>query len=488
MVFKPTDPFTTGIVYMPFGLAYAISNFTEFKDSSILVDAFGSDPNFIHDRGNFYFFGKDPESVISSTVNNTDHYIIYANQLINFIWIEEFLKKIRKHEFKGTISILENSQAVTAFNLQEIEKYLFNLGATFILTGDLEEKINILASHEFDPSLHVKGIHTTDYSIRDTQFIQDLDNLNFPGWEHFPLENYWDFNVAHGPKGSAKYLPILTSRGCPYPCKFCVVPSTNLRKWRKRSAENVVAEMEFFKTSLGVDEFHIEDLDPTIEDSRTREISKALIERQLNVKWKIVSGTKVETIKTVDTLELMGKSGCNYVSISPETGSKRILKLMKKPFSLEHAVKIIGESRKRRIETQACFVLGFPEEKTIDIIKTLLLIFRMTTKGLSEIAIFIITPVPGSAISDNFRTKPLNLSELNFSPSWRTDYRSLVIYRIIGYIIFLGTKTLMSPLRMIKSLKNVKKGVFELKMEMAFYRGVKYRMALRRYGKKDKGW
>lgn len=481
MVFKPKDPFTTGIVYMPFGLAYVISNFYEYESTSTLIDAFGELPEKIQEREQFLFFGRTPENVIDSSISDTQHYIIYANQLINFIWISEFLQMLKNKNFRGTVSVIENSQAVTAFNLQTIEQKLFSAGANFLITGDAEEKINILFENKFNKHIKIPGVHTNLHSVRDQKFNQELDLLNFPAWEKFPIQNYWAFDISHGPKSGLKYLPLLTSRGCPYPCKFCVVPSTNLRRWRKRSAQNVVNEITHFNQQLGVSEFHLEDLDPTIDDRRTRDIAGELISSNLNISWKIVSGTKVETIKSNETIESMAQSGCDYISISPETGSAKLLKLMDKPFDLDHAKKIVASCKKNKIQTQACFVLGFPMETNLDRIKTVLLIAKLTILGVSEIAIFIITPVPGSAIADEFVTSQLNLSELNFSPSWRKDYRYLVIVRLLGYLTFLTLKTIFYPKQMFESLIRVKKRRFKLKMEMALYRGFKYSKIMREY-------
>src|SRR5207249_9887857 len=106
-------------------------------------------------------------------------------------------------------------------------------------------------------------------------------------------------------------------RGCPYPCEFCVVPATNNQKWRARSAQSVVDEIESCVGKYQVSEFHIEDLDPTISDQRIRDICQELWARRMDVTWKIVAGIKVETIRSEETIDLMAKAGCRYISISP---------------------------------------------------------------------------------------------------------------------------------------------------------------------------
>ena len=156
---------------------------------------------------------------------------------------------------------------------------------------------------------------------------------------------------------------MLSSRGCPYPCNFCVIPQTNERKWRSRSPDNVVKEIEYFRENLDIDEFHFEDLNPTVNDNRTKELCNLIIKKNLKITWKIVAGTKVESIKDFETVKLLKESGCNYISISPESGSKDLMKEINKPFNYEHAIKIIKEMKKNKIFSQACFVIGYPGEK-----------------------------------------------------------------------------------------------------------------------------
>ena len=114
----------------------------------------------------------------------------------------------------------------------------------------------------------------------------------------------------------------------------------------------------------GLTEFHIEDVNSTIDDQRTRKICKEIIKQNLKVQWKLVSGTKVESIKDRETIRLAAKAGCTYISISPESGSKRIMKQIKKPFNYRHAVEIIEEMNNQK--SVSLFVIGFPGENLQD--------------------------------------------------------------------------------------------------------------------------
>jgi radical SAM superfamily enzyme YgiQ (UPF0313 family) len=257
-----------------------------------------------------------------------------------------------------------------------------------------------------------------------------------------------------------------------------VVPATNNQKWRSRSAKNVVDEIEYFGKTLGVYEFHLEDLDPTISDDRVREICREIIKRKLKVIWKIAAGTKVETMRDEVTIDLMAKAGCRYISISPETGSPRLLKLMRKPFNLNHAVRLVRRMNKVGIRSQACFVLGYPGENEEDLGMTWRLVKELTRVGVDEIALFIVTPVPGSSIHDQFSGYQ-TLSELNFSPAWRADYSKLNKFRVRLYMNFLLWKLRYHPLKLIQQPVNLLLRRFQTKMEMVPYRALVLRWLAR---------
>ena len=168
----------------------------------------------------------------------------------------------------------------------------------------------------------------------------------------------------------------------------------------------------------------------------------------------------------------MYDAGCRYISISPESGSKELMKEIDKPFDYDHALKIVKRMNEVRIFGQACFILGFPGETNQDIKKTRKMIFDLTRKGIDEIAVFIITPIPGSRIFDKFN-KLENLSNLTFTPTWRDDYKFLNRERLLLYIIFLTTKLIFHPIKIFKQALNFFSKNFQTKMEMVPYKFLK---------------
>jgi radical SAM superfamily enzyme YgiQ (UPF0313 family) len=476
LVVQRSDPFTTGIIYMPVSLAYLAAALREQGIEVAVIDAFAEKPRQVRRQGRFCLYGLKPDEVVTRVPEDAAAVFVYAINATAHIATLETVAQVRR-AFPGLpIVVLENTQAVTAYALAKVSGEFYAAGADFILSGEGERRatrlVRALASGPDRRELEdIDGLSSLGFSHPPTGPIEDLDELPLPAWDLFPLRNYWSIRHAHGPLGSGRYLPLLTSRGCPYPCRFCVVPATNGLAWRARSPKSVVDEIEAHVQMFGVREFHIEDLNPTISDRRVQEICGEILGRGLRVSWKIAAGTKVETIKSEETIELMARAGCRYISISPETGSERVLKAIGKPFDLAHAVRMVRKMSEVGIRSQACFVLGFPGETAEDREATRGLVRELTRVGVDEIALFIITPVPGSAIDGQFQGYT-SVSELNFSPAWRRDYATLSRFRLRLYRSFLAWKLRYHPFKVLRQPVNFARRRFETKMEMAPYRAL----------------
>ena len=310
-----------------------------------------------------------------------------------------------------------------------------------------------------------------DDSLLKAEFVFDLDTLATPGWEFFPLEGYWSSGFAHAPTAHGKFLPILTSRGCPYRCTFCIAPELN-PKWRSRSPKHVVDEMEHFYNTLGITDFHVSDLDPTVSDKRTREICQELIRRNLPISWKIAQGTKIETIKSEQTLELMAKSGCKFISFSPESGSNDLLKIMNKPFDHDHALRMVEKMHLLGIRTQAVFIGGVPGERLIDQQLSVAYAKKLIRAGIDEISLVIFTPLPGAKLSKEINDF-IHFSQCTPSPNWRKDYKQLKSYRNKMYFNLLLYKFIYHPKKLFREFFGLITLKFETKMEMSVFKQFK---------------
>ena len=450
LVVQKHDTFTTGIVYMPIGLAYFSDGLTKLSIEHEVLDLFGMDPRAISQYEDKWVFGKELRSACESLYPRPTSIVIYANQAANHSDLTAILLEIKSLYPDVEIYLLENSQAVTAYSLDSIKPFFEDIGVTGVITGTPADQVNTFVRRISD---HI---------------VQTVSPV--PSWDKFPIENYWKYKLAHGPLTGERYLPVLTSYGCPWGCTFCVVPATNLRKWTPRDSEEIYHEIRNSIEKYSVREFHFEDLNSSVSSQRMLELSSKL--QKLEISWKIVAGTKAETLDSYETLKALSISGLRYFSFSPESGSSSVRREIGKRFDVTHSLRLIRWSRKLGIKTQACFVIGMPSEGLLDRFKSLLLIRLYTILGIDEIAIFIISPMPGSELYKRFE---VDLSRISFSPTWRSDYTFLSYARLYWYANFLLLKLIFHPLEFSKSAVRFFWKSFQLKMELAPFRSFQWK-------------
>lgn len=472
------DPHT-GIPFMPHMAAHFAGALKASGFGLEIFDCFGMDSHSTTKSGQFMFIGPPTEKVVRSISSDIKIVFLYCRTVEDLISTEHFIELICKIRPDVKIGVFENIQTVNSFSLKELAPDLLQKGATVAILGEPELRARAIV----DALITGSGFH----SIRSVVFLEhgkpvftekeetnkNLDILPMPFWEGFPLEGYWNAHFAHAPVGKSKFLPILTSRGCPYRCTFCISPTLN-PTWRGRSGKHVVDEMEYFYTKLGITDFHISDLDPTVQDSRTRELCQELIQRKLPLTWKVAQGTKIETIKSEETLELMAKAGCTFMSFSPETGSPRLLKIMNKPFNHEYSLKMLRKMNSLGIRTQACFIAGVPGENAEDRKLSVDFVKKLVKNGVDEIAVTIFTPLPGAHLADAIKGFS-HYSQLTHSPTWREDYGVVNRYRLKMYMTFFIHK-LQHPKKVIREITGFLRRDFQTKMEMSFYKVIKLRI------------
>jgi len=221
-----------------------------------------------------------------------------------------------------------------------------------------------------------------------------------------------------------------------------VVTETNNRRWRGNDPEHVVNEIITLRDKYGVRDFQIEDLNPTVQHRRWERICELLIERKADVRFYFVSGTKAETLH-VNKVPLFAKAGCRYVSISPESGSGTLMKVIGKKFNQQHGIDLISACRKNGIRTQACFLVGHPEETENDFVLTRDYLVKLVKAGLDEVAIFVVAPFAGSSLFSKNTILLEHESALpSFSPKGRSNYATLERRRKELIRAFFATKLL----------------------------------------------
>jgi magnesium-protoporphyrin IX monomethyl ester (oxidative) cyclase len=228
-----------------------------------------------------------------------------------------------------------------------------------------------------------------------TRLIENLDTLPFPARDLLPIEKYFEYAVpmAHNHK-SRRNISIATSRGCPFRCTFCS-SCNHWRKYRTRSVENVLAEMDELKARWGVEELKFEDDNLTADKKRAKALFQGMIDRGYNFYWNTPNGIAVWTIDD-ELLDLIKASGAHELTLAIETGDQWVMdNIVKKPLKLEKVIPAVKAIRQRGIDVFAYVIIGFPGETLEQIKRT----FELLKKArIYTFAPFLFTPLPGSEL------------------------------------------------------------------------------------------
>lgn len=479
IVSQKNDFSGSGIPYLPVGLAWLAAYLREIGHDVTVIDAFGLAPERIRSTRTHVVQGLTADETVARIPADAEVLGFYAHLTVTHGALAGIIRAARIRFPELPTLVLENADKVNAYSLRRIYREFFGLGVDHVVLGHLERRTGRLleAVAAGAPPAGIHGVISRSLGDRfappdDGRCNADLDGLPFPAWDLFPLENYWKLGYAHAPFTTRRYLALLTSRGCPFDCGFCITPEVSSRRWTARSAENVADEIQAMRARFGVDEFHIEDVNPTLDRRRTLRLSRILIERKAAVTWKLAQGTKLESLDE-ETIRTMARAGCRYVSFSPESGSRRVLERMGKPVDLAHAVKVARWLKKSGIYSQSCFVIGYPGETAADRRLTAALVRRLARTGVDEVALFIITPMPGSRIYVPMGGADRAFEDLTFTPTWREDYGKLAAFRKRLYLEYFLVKALWHPQRTLGYGWSFLTGRFQTKVEMTLYRKLK---------------
>ena len=205
-----------------------------------------------------------------------------------------------------------------------------------------------------------------------SDFIQDLDHLPLPAYDLIDFEKY-AASASRKSVDGPRVLPygrIITSRGCSVDCVFCQVKLIMGRKFRSRSAESVLQEICWLKERYGVKTIIFDDDNLLADRQRARDIFQGMIDRGLDMPW-ISNATAVFRLDEA-LLPLMRRSGCEYICIAIESGTKRVLKeIVGKPIDYEHAERMVRMAQSLGIYVAANFIIGFPTETWDEIRQTI---------------------------------------------------------------------------------------------------------------------
>ena len=320
--------------------------------------------------------------------------------------------------------------------------------------------------------------------MEGTTIISEGKTRNNPSRELIDL-NAFTFKLPYDlipmkkyPSVKAGRFHIQTSRGCPHRCGFCYNSVFNNSCWRGRSPHRVLNEIEYilmmYPETKCID---IIDDNFFVEQSRVRDICKEVIERGIDVTWRVECRFDYMCGYSEEFIGLLERSGCTELNFGAETGSERLLELIKKDITPDQMLESVKKLKKvaPSIEPYLFWMSGLPTETRHDLEITFKLMERLSLENekTQHVEIFIYTPFPSPMqrefdVSSNQPGSLKEWGEVNmfrYTPSWHSkEYVDFL--KVVSTV----TKYTFFPAKRVEELKQPYKAGYKLIHKLMEYR------------------
>ncbi len=286
-------------------------------------------------------------------------------------------------------------------------------GIDLVVRGEGEGTIAELMACGMDPGSWegIKGVSfRRDGEIAATEprpFIEDLDSLPLPARHLLPLSRYQALGYP---------ISIITSRGCPYSCIFCLGRRMVGSRVRQRTPQLVVDEIEQI-LSYGIDRINVADDLFVSNRGKVKEVCDEMLRRGLRFAWSAFA--RVNTVDR-ETLQLMKKAGCDSISFGVESGNEAMLRRIRKGITREQVREAVSLCREAGIIAHTSFIAGLPGETQETLAET-----EQFAAGLGALyGYHYLTPFPGTTVREEVSRYDLEI----LTDDWtRYDANSAVV-------------------------------------------------------------
>jgi anaerobic magnesium-protoporphyrin IX monomethyl ester cyclase len=223
--------------------------------------------------------------------------------------------------------------------------------------------------------------------------IRDLDQFPYPDRTTLPID-YIESLPLDVPAvlSLEKFCTMQTSRGCPYTCIYCDIPALTNGKWRFRSPEHVLGEMQQL-SDMGYRSIYLTDDHFLLKRDRISGICQGMIDRKLQFKWGCEG--RVDSV-AVDRFAIMSQAKCNFLAFGVESGTQKILDRLDKRQTLAQIESAVSQAKKHGIErAHGFFLVGSPGETEADILESFRFCARLKldTFGFNRLCVYRGTPL-----------------------------------------------------------------------------------------------
>jgi len=386
-------------IFIPLGISYLIAVLEEKGYVVDLVDCPVSRPNQKELGEKFRSLNPDIIGITASTVN-----YLPALQIL----------KTAKTALPNCITMIGGPHVT----VQDTRIFAESPYIDIVVRGEGEQTMLELAGLVSNGNLkglsEVAGItfrkNGQVFRTPDRPFIQDLDSLPRPVYKYFDLAKY---------KISGKtYMPIITSRGCPSQCTFCLASKMCGRGFRARSPSKVVDELEWLRDTFGAEAFAFYDDTFTCDIKRAIAICDEMKARKFELTWDC--RTRVDKVSK-ELLTKLRSTNCQLIHFGVESGSQKMLNTMRKGTTVEQNARAIKWAKEAKILVAISLVIGYPGETPEMLQQTIDFIHK--TKP-DYVYMCEAVPYPGTELYNYIKELGLELSE-----DWNHYHEQMQVFK-----------------------------------------------------------
>ncbi len=401
--------------YEPLGLLYIAAVVREMGHEVRVIDAYAQE--------------LDSAQVLAGIEAFEPHVLGFSTLTCHgaAVWT---MGQLLKERYPDLLVILGNVHAA-----EFAQQYVEAGCADIVVHGEGEPAIGPILE-AFESNADYSKIHGITY--RDdqgqaqrtpgTNVVDDLSALPFPARDLIQRDQYGLQNISNQlyiVEGGAIGKTMVTSRGCPFRCTFCVVHGG--RKPRMNSPERVVEEMEIMEKEYGCSYVYIQD--PLFLADRRRVEAICELHQRHGLKLKWGADAHVNTIRP-ELVRALEAGGCFELSLGVETGTQRLLDHINKRTKLQNITKAAHCIKDNSgIQVEGLFILGLPGETREETLET---IRYACTLPIDMAQFSVLTPYPGSPLFHELRAR--GEIDTGIRPDGSVDLN--VWHRYSAYICF----------------------------------------------------
>ncbi len=295
---------------------------------------------------------------------------VMSSQITNALKLSDLVKKNTKAQ------VVWGGMHSTLFTKQTCE----DAAIDFVVHGEGDEALLELVDGK-DPSEIKNLAYKKDGQVivNERRGFFDIDKVAHLDYDLLDVEKYITRTLVQTQK-KVRMLPIMSSRGCPHRCSFCIHVVCKDRAYRTQSVDCTVNEIKRLKKLYNIQAIKFAEDNFFVNRKRVKEICEKI--KDLNIKW--VTECRADYFRPghvdEELLNLMRDSGCAGFTIGAESGSEKTLNVLKKDITPQQIINAAEICYKYNFVPSFSFIVGIPGETKEDVLKTVKVIETVVKK------------------------------------------------------------------------------------------------------------